>query len=467
MPNSPFTINGTTVSEPGYHNRQPVLAAKIRNLLCSLSPSTYDKIAPKIEYWIEYAITEQFTTTNDLVERVSFVAWECNEPRDVARFFKEFRDAPHRSELMQSLVDELAIHVLRWFAMAAADDFASVYNYGYHHGYCTGNNWNVPVTGGDWTGFPRAASFVGHLIECGLLGHDLVRRHLIKPLIAHHDYHDSRAEAIYNLFVVARNTLLQGFLEPGDIQACFETLDTYCARKGGYNAAKLNVRYDSRPNALHYDLTRSQELREIHGAWLQRREEERRDVTETGEEGGAVAEVTAEIETPVAFVPQDLPTTEVDVSIPSSTLQSIVPPSILHDMESFPETFVEVATGTLSSPTFSLSSISDLAPTELDEDIGDGGDEQVVTRHDTFYFEDGNIEIVCGHTIFRVHSTVISFSSPKLRDMLSPSTLLNAPMPDGRPRIVIKDSSEDFAVLVKMIYTSGWVSLRIQADSVD
>jgi hypothetical protein len=53
---------------PGYHNHQPALVAKICNLLYSLNPSTYGEIALKIEYWIEYVITEQFTTTDDLVE---------------------------------------------------------------------------------------------------------------------------------------------------------------------------------------------------------------------------------------------------------------------------------------------------------------------------------------------------------------------------------------------------------------
>jgi hypothetical protein len=45
-------------SRPGYHNRQPVLAANICNLFYSLDSSTYGEIAPKIEYWIEYVITE-------------------------------------------------------------------------------------------------------------------------------------------------------------------------------------------------------------------------------------------------------------------------------------------------------------------------------------------------------------------------------------------------------------------------
>jgi hypothetical protein len=466
MPTPPHTLNGTTIPEPGYHNRQPVLAAKIRNLLRSLSPSTYDEIAPKIEYWIEYAIIEQFTTTDDLVERVSFVAWECNEPRSVARFFKEFRDAPHRSERMRSFVDELAIHVLRWFAIAAADNFASSYNYGHNNGSNYSHNWDVPVTpGGGWTVFPRAASFVGHLIECGLLGHDIVRRHLIKPLTAHHDYDSSRAEAIYNLFVVAGNTLLQGLLKPGDVQVCFETLDTYCGGTGGPKAAKLNVRCGSRLNPLHYDLTCGQEFREIHTTWLQRREEEQRGgVVEPEEANGVTAEGPAEIETPVAFVPQELPIAVIDIDAPPPTSQTIMPPSILQaielpsilrDTESFSEAYVEVPTGTPSSPTLSISTISDLTPSELDEEIGESSGERTIVRHETFYSEDGNVEIVCGHTLFRVHSTTVSFSSPKLRDILSRPALLHAPMPEGRPRISVTDTAEDFAVLLKMIHTPG------------
>jgi len=48
---------------PDYHNRQLALAATIRDQLCCLYPSTYGEIAPEIEYWIEYGITEEFVTT--------------------------------------------------------------------------------------------------------------------------------------------------------------------------------------------------------------------------------------------------------------------------------------------------------------------------------------------------------------------------------------------------------------------
>ena len=235
---------------PGYHRRQPVLAEKICSLLSSLNPSTYDEIAPKIEYWIEYVITEQFTTTDDLVERVSPVVWSCGP--HVSRFLKQFRDAPHRSERARSFVDKLCLHLLRWFAIASTENLG-----------LNGGQAEVSKHGG--IGYICAASFVGHLIECGLLGHDLVRQHLVKPLITHH-YADGksackfvRANAIYQLFIAAGNTLLQGPLEPEDVRVCFETLDTqfYYSIGGlaGFDAARLNVRCESRLDSLHYNLT--------------------------------------------------------------------------------------------------------------------------------------------------------------------------------------------------------------------
>ena len=198
-----------------------------------------------------------------------------------------------------------------------------------------------------------------------------------------------------------------------------------------------------------------QEFREIHTTWLEQKEnEEQRGAVETEEREGEeeedvmAAEVPAEVETPIAFVPQDLPAS-IDIDIPSS---------ILHNVESSSETFVNILPTATSSPTLTISTVSDLTPTELGEDI-EHGEEQTPTRHDTFYFEDGNVEIVCEYTVFRVHSTIISFSSSKLRDILSSSTILNASMPEGCPRISFTDSAEDFGVLLKMIYIPEYVPL--------
>lgn len=94
------------VEVPGFHNRKSHVASKIRSLLISLTkePSLYDNITPKIEYWIEYALREGFTTVDELVEGVSFVAWEQGGSySSVGQFLKEFLDAPHRSEQARSL----------------------------------------------------------------------------------------------------------------------------------------------------------------------------------------------------------------------------------------------------------------------------------------------------------------------------------------------------------------------------
>ena len=232
-------------NEPSY---QVALASNICALLYDLTSSTYDEVAPKIEYWIEYVLDEQFTTIEDLVERVSVVAWDKRSSHpDISRFLKEFRDAPHRSEPARSFVDRLCRHLLRWFAVASTEDLWTNWHMG-----------SVSKTGG--VGFIRAAPFVGHLIECGLLDRELVRRHIFKPLMSHY-YNQAnfskqsiRADAIYQLFTAARNTLLQGFLEPEEVQVCFEKLETRVslgaiAGLELFDTARLNVRCDSRLDA--------------------------------------------------------------------------------------------------------------------------------------------------------------------------------------------------------------------------
>ena len=173
----------------------------------------------------------------------------------------------------------------------------------------------------------------------------------------------------------------------------------------------------------------------IHAAWL--RQKGREEEHEGEGKGKAVAGISPEIETLMAFTPKD-PSTTINIAIPPPTLQL---------------------------PTLYISTVSDSAPAEFNK--GAGKDERIPTPHETLYLEDGNIEIVCERTVFRIHSTVISFSSPNLRKIFSSSSLLNAPMPEGCPRVVFKDSAEDFAVLLKMVYTPGWVHFPSKCGSVN
>ena len=196
----------------------------------------------------------------------------------------------------------------------------------------------------------------------------------------------------------------------------------------------------------------AQEFREIHAQWLQHRGGE-------GQRNATTPEVPVpeEVDTPVTPVPQNLPATHIGVDDPSSAAYAgdIDSLSMLRDVEFSSDTLIDSGVSTASSPTLSISTISDLTPNELDIGESNGERTRIPTRHETFYLEDGNVEIVCEHTIFRIHSSIVSFSSSRLRDMLSPPALLRATAPEGCRRIVFDDRAEDFAVLLKMISTPG------------
>lgn len=125
------------------------------------------------------------------------------------------------------------------------------------------NRYSGTVASGGGYGFIEAASFVGHLVERGLLDHRLVRLHLIKPLTTHYyprlemPEETVKSKAVCRLFVVAGSTLVQGLLEPEDVQLCFRILDTQLSRPSGiegWSAEKLEVQCAVHLDAHHRNL---------------------------------------------------------------------------------------------------------------------------------------------------------------------------------------------------------------------
>jgi len=245
-------------NKAGLHNCKDPISSRIRSRLTWLTTSNrleYDRIAQKVEYLIEYVLRERFMTVDELVEGVSYVAWEDGGSfANVGRFLKEFRDAPHRSEQARSFVNQLCSHVLRWFAIASVEYLPKVDD--------PHDSGKISRRAGN--GFIRAASFVGHLIASGLLSHELVRQHLIKLLTDHYyGYTESllsnpvRANAIYQLFIAAGNTILQGLFEAEDVWVCFETLDAQSkeGKIGGYDEARIKVWRTTLAKTLQQSLT--------------------------------------------------------------------------------------------------------------------------------------------------------------------------------------------------------------------
>jgi len=160
--------------------------------------------------------------------------------------------------------------------------------------------------------------------------------------------------------------------------------------------------------------------------------------------------------------------TEVNQGDPTSTLviTSLGLPS--RDLEPQtsqpppPESFTTPETDTIpessltQSPFISIASLSDFT-------ISDTSDDEFSTnlteeaKHEIFYLEDGNVEVLCGSTLFRVHTTILSFHSPVFCRVFSQTALAAAESPNGCPRILSSDTAKDFTTLLKVVYFPGFV----------
>jgi len=160
-----------------------------------------------------------------------------------------------------------------------------------------------------------------------------------------------------------------------------------------------------------------------------------------------------------------LPTRDLEPQIPQAhPRESITVP----DADTFHASPVAPAT---QSPSISIATLSDFTTADVSDDesptdptISDTSDDELsidpaaVTQHETFYLEDGNVEVLCGNTLFRVTASILSFQSPTLRRMFAKTNLASAESPNGCPRVLSSDTTTDFATLLKMIYLPGFVA---------
>jgi len=147
------------------------------------------------------------------------------------------------------------------------------------------------------------------------------------------------------------------------------------------------------------------------------------------------------------------------LGLPKGDLEPQIPHPHLPPLELVTASEIDAApTSTIThSPSVSISTISDFTIADTSDDEFPI-DPTTITPHGTFHLEDGNVEVLCGNTLFRVHTSVLSFHSPTLRQMFAQTNLASAESPNGCPRILSSDSATDFAMLLKMIYLPGYVS---------
>ena len=146
----------------------------------------------------------------------------------------------------------------------------------------------------------------------------------------------------------------------------------------------------------------------------------------------------------------------ISLGLPSTDVNPQVPQSPLPKSTDLPETEAATASPVTQSPSVSIATLSDF--TIADPFDGESPiDPTVITPHETFNFEDGNVEVLCGNTLFRVHTSILSLHSPALRQMFTRDNLSVAESPNGCPRIISSDKPTDFSTLLKVIYLPGYV----------
>ena len=110
------------------------------------------------------------------------------------------------------------------------------------------------------------------------------------------------------------------------------------------------------------------------------------------------------------------------------------------------------------SPSISIATLSDFTIADTSDDEPPL-DPTAIHSHDTFYLEDGNVEVLCDDILFRVHASALSFHSPMLGQLFAKANLATAESPNGCPRIPSSDSATDFATLLKIVYLPVYATL--------
>ncbi|KAF9646040.1 hypothetical protein BDM02DRAFT_3119247 [Thelephora ganbajun] len=262
-------------------------------------------------------------------------------------------------------------------------------------------------------------NLIAHCANLGYIDEATIRNHILQSLIYHPRLYDHHADALFILFKLAGATF-GAYVDPSVIDRCFELLKGH-----------------------HYQEPEKKKL-------LQ----EVIELRERGWEGLPPPPVfTIGRPKPTGANQNDPAATPIVTSLglPNRDLEPQIPqPSPLEPV-TVPETDTIPASPVTQSPSISIATLSDFTIADASDDESPT-DPTVITPHGTFYLEDGNVEVLCGNTLFRVHTSTLSFHSPALCHMFAQTTLATPDSPNGCPRILSSDTAVDFVTLLNMIY---------------
>jgi len=292
--------------------------------------------------------------------------------------------------------------------------------------------------------FYADTSLVAHWANLGYVEEASIRDHILQSLISHPKLYDHQANALIILFKLAGATF-EAFADPSVVDRCFEFL------KGSYGRGtakweSVEVRVLPTVKGGHRAETSFQELIALR---------------ERGWEGLPPPPVfTVRKPKPASASQKDPAATPVVTSLgfPDCDVEPQIPQPPPLEPVATPETDTIPGSPVFHSPSTSITSLSDFTVADTSDDESPL-DPTAITPHDTFYLEDGNTEVLCGNSLFRVHAGALLFHSPVLSQTFAKSNLASAESPNGCPRILSLDTATDFATLLKVIYLPAYATL--------
>ncbi|KAF9646049.1 hypothetical protein BDM02DRAFT_320358 [Thelephora ganbajun] len=270
--------------------------------------------------------------------------------------------------------------------------------------------------------FYMDVNLIAHCTNLGYIDESTIRNHILQPLISHPALHDHHAYALTILFKLAGATL-GAYVDPSVVDRCFELLRGHHYRDKGMEQLSQEVA----------------ELRKRGWEGLPPP-----PVFTTGKQKSIGTDQKDPSTTPIA-PPLRLPNRDPEPQVPQPS-----------PLESITTSDTDAVSGSpvIRSPSISIASLSDFTIADTSDDESPT-DPTILTQHETFYLEDGNVEVLCGNTLFRVHAGVMTFHSSTLHQTFARTSLATADSPDGCPRIISSDKAADFSTLLKVIYIPG------------
>jgi len=325
------------------------------------------------------------------------------------------------------------------------------------------------ASGGSCQEFYADVNLIAHWANLGYVEEVAIRNHILQSLVSHPTLHDHQAWALFILFKLAGATF-GAYADPSAVDRCFDLLKSHIILDPGRG----------RSGSGYEELERTRQVRAprvVNGErWSKTNFQEIINLRERGWEGLPPPPVFTTGESRPAGPNQNDPTATpvaTSLGLPNRDLEPQIPqppplePAAVPETDTIPASLA-VAPAT-QSPSTSIATLSDFTIADMSDDeppidheISDTSDDELpinptdAVPHGTFYFEDGNVEVQCGHTLFRVHTSVLSLHSPVLRRMFTQTILAAAETPNGCPRISSSDTAKDFATLFKIIYLPGF-----------